>query len=428
MIKKILFIAFIIFVSIFISNLLMYNDEIIIEYLGYQITTTTGFLLFLITSFVLSIYLILYVLASFLRPNLKKYEKSTKKFEKKFNKYLELITEAFIYKSARNVKESFAKLKKANKIFKPTNLSKLLESQLYYLKQEYDKSEESFKEIQDANLNLNLLNLRINLEQAKKANDTEYIEKYSEQILKIEPINRAALEYLFEIYTNKKEWEKANKILQIALKSKIFDESKIQKEILFIYTALGKNYYDNRNFIAAKKILRNAYKIDNSYIQALILLVKTYIALNKKAKAIELIKKTWKHNTNPKLAELYFSLLNEKEKKSIKYAEILYKLNTKSFESNLILAKAYFNQELYSKARKYAKIAESIGESKYLYELMLQIEQADNGSSAAIANLKKKTLNTKNQCWKCGVCKREYINWEPECQNCKSLNSLEWSE
>ena len=428
MIKKILFIAFIIFLSILISNLLAYNSEVIVNFFDYQITTKTSFLMFLLIIFVLILYLLTYLSIAILYPNANYYKKNEKKFQKRFNQYLELITEAFIYKSARNIKESFKKLKKANKIFKETNLSKLLESQLYYLKKEYQKSEESFNEIKNTNLNLNLINLKINLEKAKKVNDIDKIKEYSEQILKIEPINKASLECIFDIYINNKEWEKAYEILQRALKSKIFDKDKIQNKILFVYTALGKKYYDNQKFMDAKYVLRLAYKSNSNYVQTVILLIQTYIALGKKSKALEIIKKTWKHNTNPKLAELYFSLLTEKEEKSIKSAEILYKLNSKSYESNLILARAYYQNEIYSKARKYAKMAEEVNETKSLYELMLKIEQEDNGSSALINNLKNKILTLKNSCWKCNICKREYINWQPECNNCKSLNSLEWAE
>lgn len=427
MIKKIFFITFIVFLSIFISNLLIYDNEIVINFLGYQITTTTSFLTFLVIGFILALYLLIYISIAIFYPNVNYYKKNEKKFQKRFNQYLELMTQAFIYKSAKNTKESFAKLKKANKIFKKTNLSKLLESQLYYLQENYKKSEESFKEIQDTNLNLSLLNSRINLEQAKKKNNLDDIKKYAEEILKIEPINKASLESLFDIYIRKKDWEKAYEILKIALKAKIFEQNKMQRDILFIYTALGKKYYDNREFINAKSILRQAYKLNSNYIQAIILLVETYIGLGKKSKAIEIIRKTWKYNTNPRLAELYFSILSDKERKSIDSAELLYNLNPKSYESNLILAKSYLENEIYSKARKYAKIAESINETKYLYELMLKIEQKNNGSSTIINNLKNKILTVKNSCWKCNICKREYINWQPECNNCKALNSVEWS-
>lgn len=428
MIKKIFFVAFIVFLSICINELLKYNGEIIISFSDYQIITTGGFLLFLTIGAFLLLYLALYLIFLILHPNTNNYKKNCKKLEKRFNQYIELITEAFVYKSARNMKEASSKLKKANKVFKETNLSKLLESQIYYIKEEYSKSEDSFKEIQDANLNLDLLNLRISLEQAKKANNQEEIKNYAEKLIKIEPINKAASESLLNIYISEKEWEKAYKILNVGLKSKIFNQDKMKNQILFLYTSLGRKYYNDSNFISAKRILRTAYKLDSTYIQCVILLIQTYIALGKIAKAIKIIKKTWKYNTNPYLANLYLSLLNEKERKSIKTAEGLYKINPKSYESNLLLAKAYLNKQLYSQARKYAKNAEEINATKTLYEIMLKIEQEDNGSSTLIMNLKQRIAETKNSTWKCTVCNVEYLKWQPECDKCKSLNTIEWFE
>jgi len=428
MLKRILFITFIIFLSIFISDLLAYNSEVVINFSDYQIITTTGFLIFLLTVFILSLYIVLYFIIAMFYPNIDRYRKKGKKLQESFNQYIGLMTEAFICKSAGEIDKAFIKLKKANGLFGETNLSKLLESQLYYLQCDYRKSEESFKRIQNMRLNLNLLNLKMDLEQVRKIGDYSRIKSCAEEILKIEPINKSSLESLFQIYVNNREWEKAYNILQIALKARVFEQNKMQGDILFVYAALGKMDYDNHEFIKAKRVLRQAYKLNPNHIQTTILLIKTYIALGKKSKALNLIRKIWKYNTNPKLAELYFSLLSDREKKSIKAAESLYRINPKSYESNLILARAYIDNEIYSKARRYLKVADTINETKYLYELMLKMEQADNGSSTIINNLKNKILALKNSCWKCSVCKREYTDWQPECDNCKTLNSLEWSE
>lgn len=361
-------------------------------------------------------------------PSVNKYKRKIKKLEKKFDQYVNFVTEGFVYRTANNISEAKKKLKKANSVFRETNLSKLLESKIYYAEKKYNKSESSFKKINNTNLNLDLFNLKIKLEESKRKNDIEEMQNYAEQIRKIEPINHEALEVLFQIYKNIKDWECAEKILQIAIKSKTFNKEKMKDEILFVYTSLGKKYYDSGEFFKAKIALRDAYSINQKYIQSTILLVQTYIALGKRLKAIEVIKKAWKHNSNPKLAELYFSLLNEKDKKSIKSAEALYRLNPKSYESNYILARAYFNNQIYLKARKYAKIAESIAETKEVYELMLKIEQEDKGGLMLINNLKNRISMAKDSVWKCVTCNKEYKNWQPFCNNCQSLDSLKWSE
>lgn len=428
MIKKIFFIIFFICLSIFVSQLLNYSGEIIITALDYQISTTTSFVILLSSGLILSIILIFYILFSILSPNVRKIEKNRRKLEKKFDQYLSLITEGLIYKNVKNSKEAWAKLKKANKIFKETNLSKFLESQIFYIDGKYQKSEVSFKDIKDTNLNLDLLNLKNGLNQAKKTDDKANIEKYAVQILKIEPIDREALNTLLNIYIFNKNWVEAENILKKGLKSKIFSEEDNKEQILFVYTALAKQYFDNQQFSEAKTILRKVYYINPKYIQAIILLVETYIAMGKNTKALTIIMRTWKHTPNLKLADLYFSLQKDRDRDSIKTALRLYRLNAKSFESNFVLANAFYKNQIYSKARKYAKIADDIAETKYLYELMLKIEQEDNGSSAIINILKNKVLLLKNPSWKCSICKREYYNWQPECNNCKSLNTLKWSK
>ena len=110
-----------------IDKILGYETDIIIRAFDYEIMTKVGFLVFLATAFILLCYLIFYLFSIIFYPNLKKYKKNEKKHNQQFKDYIELITEGFILKSTKNTKEAFNKLKKANKIFKNTNLSKLLE-------------------------------------------------------------------------------------------------------------------------------------------------------------------------------------------------------------------------------------------------------------------------------------------------------------
>lgn len=426
MIKKIIFIAFLIILSIFISNILNYNDVVSIATSRYQITMNLSFLFFLSVAAFLIFYLLIYILVAMFYPSVSNYKNNERKLKKKISQYINLMTEAFIFKSIKNNKEALKKLKKADKIYGETNLSKLLESQLFFLDRDYKKSEVIFKKIDDIDLNIDLLALKFNFEQSVRLNDEENSEKYAKQILKVEPTNRDCLETLFSIYYKKMDWENANNILQIGLKSGIFSQDKYKDKILFIYTALGKKLYESNELFRAKKVLRLAYKLDSNYIQATILLVQTYISLGKTQKAIKIIKKVWRHNANPKLANLYFSIVPER--KSIRTAEVLYRLNSRSYESNFILATAYFNNKIFSKARKYAKIAENICPSKEIYELMLKIEQEDNGSSAMVNNFKNKILTSKNPGWQCDVCKKEYNVWQDQCNNCKSLDSIFWAD
>ena len=87
----------------------------------------------------------------------------------------------------------------------------------------------------------------------------------------------------------------ADEILRKGLKINIFNKKDNKNQILFLFTSIGKMFFDNRNFLEAKKYLRKVYKLDSNYIQGTILLIKTYIALGNKFKALNIIYKTWKY-------------------------------------------------------------------------------------------------------------------------------------
>ena len=98
MIKKILFIVFLILISISIDKILGYESDVIIRAFDYEIMTKVGFLVFLATAFILLCYLIFYLFSIVFYPNLKKYKKNEKKHNQQFKDYIELITEGFILK------------------------------------------------------------------------------------------------------------------------------------------------------------------------------------------------------------------------------------------------------------------------------------------------------------------------------------------
>ena len=145
MFKKILLALFIIFIALCINVILTFNSEIVINYLDFQVNTTTGFLIFLLTALVVVIYLVFYIFTSLF--NLHIFSKYQRQTDKKFKKYLKYITETLIYKKINNLDKAFAKLREANKYYSNADLSNLIESQLYFMKKNYVKSEEIFNRI-----------------------------------------------------------------------------------------------------------------------------------------------------------------------------------------------------------------------------------------------------------------------------------------
>ena len=424
MIKKIIFFIFLIFFAICLNKILEFDSEIIIKTLSYEIYTKIGFLLFLFCLCFLFLYFIIYVICVLFNKNFKSFKKNEQKYNKKINKFLNLILNSLILQENDELKKSFQKLNDAEKIYENTDLIKLLKSKLYFLMKNYKKSEMFFDKISNKSLLENeLFFLKMNLNNAIKENNIDNIKLYSEKILKIKKIDKISFEELSNIYYNEEQYEKAINIFEDGLKAKIFNKEDIKDKMIFLYTSLGKKYYSLNELNKAKNILYKSLKFDKTDLRTSILLSNILIKLNHKFEASNIIKNTWKTNTNKELGNLYFLIKG----KSLNVAKKLLKLNPNSYDSNIFVAKEFLKNKNYAEARKFLKNAEQFKETKELYELLILVEENDNGSSALIKNIKNKILNMDNYSWKCNFCKNSYISWQEKCDKCNSIDSIYWN-
>jgi len=364
-----MFAVFLLLLGLIINYVVSYDTKITILVSGYEITTTTNFLIISFIIIIFALYFILLILYPY------KSKKSEGRVYKKFNKYLNLITEAIFYKDIDSINISRQKLKLANKLFGDTNLYKLLEAKI-----------DGNKRIDIPIIDADLLNLKMDFIKAKNNCDVEVLKNLSLSILKIKPNDKESLLALLQVYKDEKNWDGMHNILNTISKEKILTQREMEGDFVLAFSGIAENYFNQGDFLYAKKYLRKAYKLDKTHLPSSILLIKTYITLNQSAKATKIIRDVWRHTTCQELVKLYFSI-NEKTLNNI---TSLYKLNPKSFDSNFIMAKMYFERELFNKAREYSKNAEKFGATKPLYELMLQIEQSDGGSTALVNNLREK--------------------------------------
>ena len=157
---------------------------------------------------------------------------------------------------------------------------------------------------------------------------------------------------------------------------------------------------------------------------------EAYSHLNKNRKALTTIRKSWKIKAHPKLSTLYMKICKDKtDKAKFRTAKKLYKINPSDFESNLFLAKIAFKTNNNLKARKYAKKALMLSPNKDVYTLLLDIENKESKSSSLAKSLKTKVENAVgNFSWKCDKCKKEYSEWHRECDDCKELDKIQWTD
>ncbi|MDR3290364.1 MAG: hypothetical protein LBT02_03730 [Rickettsiales bacterium] len=378
MIKKISFVLLAIIFAIIINWFRLNGGDVTIEFTNFQIITSTNFVICLVIA-VCILYNIFYKFKVFIfKPeNLKR----------KVENYTDLVVKTLFYISTKDFNEANRMQKKCSKIFN-NNLSKYLEYKISTKQKKYTEADRFLKEIQIKDLENNVFNIKLEYEKAKENIDMDAIEKSANKLLIYDPKNNEAIFDLLKIYIKKENWIKANEMFHEALKLKLVKRD--ANDFFIISENLGKFYYDKNDYIDAKEILRDAFDVDASKINISFLLAKIYLILDRTNKAEKIVLTTWKYTSNKELLDLYYAI-NENKISSIKIAEKLVKSNANNFESQYSIARAYYYNKQYDKAREISKLAEKISPKKAIYELMLKIEE-ESSKNAAIINLIKSRI------------------------------------
>jgi len=427
MIKKFFSLLFLILIVGLVVISVMYNGDITVNWLDYQVkTSTTVFFI----SFILIIIFILSLsrmINAILSPNVKRRERKIKRI---YNNHLRALAEGFIYMILGDYKQSEKKYRESITYIKDSVLSDLLKAKILHQEKKYVESAKIFNKIQIPNIDTNFIALKLKFHNARQMNDQDAIKKYAEQILLIKPNDEKAIVELFKVYKKEKNWERTEEFLNQAIKLKLLNTEDNQREIAFIYTSIARNNFQKGNYKNAIKYTKQVYKTLPNFLPANLLMSEAYLKLNKNRKALATIRKAWKIRAHPKLSELYLDIYkNKRDEAKFRVAKKLYKTNSNDFASNMFLAKVAFETGRNLDARKYAKKALLLSPNKEIYQLLLDIENKENKNSSLAKSLKSKIKTAiKGFSWKCHKCKKEHDEWAHECVDCKELDKIEWIE
>ncbi|MDR2526542.1 MAG: hypothetical protein LBC92_01560 [Rickettsiales bacterium] len=379
MVRKMFHIALCVCFVILAYLLSVNNGRVVVDFTNYQLITTTNFIICFIILVCLFFYSIFKIRRFIFRPE---------NLQKKFNNYVEYITKGLIYSKLQRYEEADKNLNKGKKIYN-NNLTKYLEYLILNKQGKYDMANRVFNEISIKDFYNELMKLKLDYVNAKENNNTEAVEKTARHILEIEPKNSSVIKKLLSIYISRSDWQKANDVLNLGLKVKVFNQK--SGEFFLVNKKIGEEYYDKNCFDKAREFLENAYKNNKTENDISFALAKTYLVLGERSKALKVIESVWKYAPNKELLDLYF-LINNNQSNKVKIVSRLIKINSKTFYSYYAVALASYQDRQYEKARKNLKIAEKINPDKIIYELLLKVE-TETGANTTAINLLKNKIN-----------------------------------
>ena len=407
----------------FISSLAMWfsnsKGKVVIEWFGWQVTTSPSFL---IISLVF-IFFFIYIVISFILSLYKIPKNALLKIEKrKKNNAITALNEGIIASFYGNKKEVLKKLNIAKKSLNDTPLLILLELQNSLYKGDQNNT---------FTLLTKMLDIKVLKPLAIKSLIV-YSIKYKDQKLFNNILNKSLdkkihlswiQKDIFKFCIQNNNWNDLSNYLE----KKISANNKTNKEILSIaYFQTALEHYYLKEINKAKIFLRKAIKLNNFFPPFMELYCKLNLEKSQN-QLIKVLKKYWLINPNPNIEQCLDNSFTDKDALSkLKIISKILVKNNHLYYKYLILGKLKYKAKIWGSSKSDLQKSISFKPSKEAYYFLYKIEKKLKTNERLTHEFKLLyDKSTNDTFWKCGICNLSYENWYPFCNSCNSFNSIQ---
>ena len=400
------------------------NGSLILNWLGYEIQTDILTATLIFAFFLVSIALISYILTRLLSikfPQLLKllFKKSyTKKLEKIISNHhkgfetlsrLLLAIEVDDYESAKKIHKDFSKQ------IKYKNLNNFFEAKFALENNDFDISQKYFAQY-DKNPHAKILLLKSKLKIAIKNNEDAKAIELAKQILVLKKDSIKTAQELLKLYKKNGNWQSIKSLIN-EFGADNFKEELQKRDLAILNTSLAFEALKNKKYFRAIKYCKMALSSDNQFLPANEILIKSWIKLGFKFKAISIIKNLWKENPHIILVEIYDSLYRKASlKKRIYAVKKLAILNSDSTIGNIAIAIVAFRASAFQVAKEFLNLALVTEKTQSLYRLLAYTEKHLGNNDEFLKNLSISKTLPKNSNYICNNCGHSSSKWSATCE------------
>ena len=405
-----------------ISSLSMWfsnnNGKVIIEWLGWQVETSTAFFVI----FIIFIFFLIYALLSFITNLYNIPRRSLLKIKKvKKNNAIRALNEGIIASFYGNKKEVFKNLNVAKKLLNDSPLLILLELQNSLYKG-------------DQNTTFTLLTRMLDIKVLKPLaikSLIAYSIKNKDKNLFINILNKSLDKKIdfswiqkdvFKFCIQNNNWNDLSNYLQKKL-SLSHEKNKEMLSIVYFQTALEHHFLKETS--SAKLFLKKAIKLNKFFPPFMEMYCRLNLAKNKN-ELIKTLKKYWLVNPNPNIEKCFENSFKEDTPMSkLKIVSKILSKNNHLHYKHLILGKFKYKAKIWGSSKNDMLKSISFKPSKEAYYFLYKIEKELKTNADLTKKLKLLYEESRNDIyWKCSNCSVSYEDWYPYCKSCKTFNSI----
>ena len=410
------------------------NGTIEVNWLDYNIQTDILTAILILGFFLILIITLSYFLTRILAikfPELLKFffrKSYTRKLEKIISNHhqgFETLSKILIALEIQDYEYSKKLFKTYQKQIKYKTIRNFLEAKFAFYDKDFEKSEKIYNEFANfyqgkiLHLNAKFKNFITNNE-LKKAIET------GNEILINTHNNIAVASDLIKIHKKNGDWQ-ATKILIDKFGIENFSDELQKRDQVILNTSLAFDSYRNKKFFNSLKFAKNALLLQDHFLPAQEILIKSWAKLGMKFRAVKLIKTIWKENPHQILIDIYDSLNKKsKPKKRISLIKKLVTSNPQFKFANLAIAKVAFRVGSYDISREFVNQAIIQEKTKSSYRLLACIEKISGNKEEYDKLINICNALPNDQKYICNNCGYHSSRWSSVCENCSKVDTLEW--
>ena len=433
---KILWLILVAFlISVSVIWLLDNDGQVLVTWLGYVARTTILAAILITVFFAVIVFAISYLFARILAmrfPNFfklffkKTYLRKLEKLVQRNMKGANMMAQLLMAIETRDGKSSKKLQNKLSKLIKNPQLNNFLMGKIAFDDKDFAKSEEFFAKLGEDKY-AKILVLKSKFKFALEKQDEVTAIAYAKQILSVKRDNMEIARSLFSLYKKQGLWQEAKGLISEYGLEKFTDELQ-KRDIAAMNTALGSDYYRQKNFAQSIKHAKLALKSENDFLPATEILLRSWLKRGFSVKVGWMIKKLWRENPHLILAEIYDLVYRKSSAKNrIKAMKKLSEINDETYLGKLAVGLVAFRVGNYEMAREFLKSSLLKEKTHRAYKLLSYVEKFSGNKERSKKYSEKAEMTSHNDHYSCSNCNHLSSKWSAKCMDCGTHDSLEWN-
>lgn len=182
--------------------------------------------------------------------------------------------------------------------------------------------------------------------------------------------------------------------------------------------------HQTKSINTQKENALKAYKIDNSFTPVIQFLVNHNLEINKPKQAMKYIEQAWSKKPNYELAIMANNIWQNDNVRKNKLIYKLYNEHPNHYDSLLMIARLYLQNDELEKAQSSLEQAQSKNLTKYLCQLMMVLAEKQHDEHL-IQNWSHNIKHSHDDnLWQCVSCNSNYDKWQLHCDSCGEFMTI----